>query len=193
MVRRTAVAGSLAGMSFLKLDFFWFSFIKDTLTLIADDLQRTFEDGVFKRILSFFFPFFAPDIDASGSIGSDGFGTANAAAAAASVACFQSRSAVEADIAGLLVLEGAKGAISTDGPSSATSFFATPVGDCFLEATFFFAFFFVGDGVAAFAASDEGFKSIETPVSESYLLDEGLSSRFVNYMNRWPGFVNIGK
>ncbi|MCA0931406.1 NADH:flavin oxidoreductase [Lutimonas saemankumensis] len=41
--------------------------------------------------------------------------------------------------------------------------------------------------------SDEGFKSTETPVSESYLLGEGLSSRFVNYMNRWPGFVNTGK
>lgn len=39
---------------------------------------------------------------------------------------------------------------------------------------------------------DEGFTSAETPVPESYLLKEGLSVKFVDYMNKWPGFVNIG-
>jgi len=33
------------------------------------------------------------------------------------------------------------------------------------------------------------FKSIETPVSPAYLTQEGLSDAFVEYMKRWPDFV----
>jgi 2,4-dienoyl-CoA reductase-like NADH-dependent reductase (Old Yellow Enzyme family) len=41
--------------------------------------------------------------------------------------------------------------------------------------------------------ADESFTCAETPVPESHLLNEGLSTKFVNYMNKWPGFVTIGK
>lgn len=34
------------------------------------------------------------------------------------------------------------------------------------------------------------FRPIETPVSEEYLREEGLSPQFINYMRRWPGFVD---
>ena len=37
--------------------------------------------------------------------------------------------------------------------------------------------------------TDKDFRPKELPVSESYLNSEGLSERFVNYMRRWPGFV----
>lgn len=37
--------------------------------------------------------------------------------------------------------------------------------------------------------ADNEFKPIENPVSEKYLISEGLSPKFVNYMRRWPGFV----
>jgi 2,4-dienoyl-CoA reductase-like NADH-dependent reductase (Old Yellow Enzyme family) len=33
------------------------------------------------------------------------------------------------------------------------------------------------------------FESIKTPVSEQYLLNEGLSKKFIKYMSRWPNFV----
>ncbi len=33
------------------------------------------------------------------------------------------------------------------------------------------------------------FEAIETPVSEQYLFNEGLSKKFIKYMGRWPGFV----
>jgi 2,4-dienoyl-CoA reductase-like NADH-dependent reductase (Old Yellow Enzyme family) len=33
------------------------------------------------------------------------------------------------------------------------------------------------------------FTSIQTPVSKSYLANEGLSNAFVDYMQRWPNFV----
>ncbi|WP_440067045.1 NADH:flavin oxidoreductase [Tenacibaculum discolor] len=36
---------------------------------------------------------------------------------------------------------------------------------------------------------DPSFKSIETPVSKDYLINEGLSDTFINYMRRWPNFV----
>ena len=34
------------------------------------------------------------------------------------------------------------------------------------------------------------FTSIETPVSKKHLRQEGLSDTFINYMNRWTGFVS---
>ena len=37
---------------------------------------------------------------------------------------------------------------------------------------------------------DPQFTSIETPVSKSYLANEGLSSAFIDYMQRWPDFVH---
>lgn len=37
--------------------------------------------------------------------------------------------------------------------------------------------------------NDDNFKTIDTPVSVSYLNNEGLSSVFINYMKRWPNFV----
>jgi 2,4-dienoyl-CoA reductase-like NADH-dependent reductase (Old Yellow Enzyme family) len=33
------------------------------------------------------------------------------------------------------------------------------------------------------------FETIETPVSEDYLFNEGLSKNFIKYMSGWPGFV----
>jgi len=33
------------------------------------------------------------------------------------------------------------------------------------------------------------FEATETPVSEQYLLKEGLSEKFITYMRRWPNFV----
>jgi 2,4-dienoyl-CoA reductase-like NADH-dependent reductase (Old Yellow Enzyme family) len=33
------------------------------------------------------------------------------------------------------------------------------------------------------------FVPVETPVSRSYLKNEGLSEAFIDYMNKWPGFV----
>lgn len=39
------------------------------------------------------------------------------------------------------------------------------------------------------AIADPHFKSIATPVSESYLRNEGLGDAFISYMNRWPGFM----
>ncbi len=33
------------------------------------------------------------------------------------------------------------------------------------------------------------FEPVETPVSEQYLSNEGLSKKFIDYMQRWPGFV----
>ena len=38
-------------------------------------------------------------------------------------------------------------------------------------------------------AADESFSSTPTPVSETYLRDEGLGPAFVNYMRTWKGFV----
>lgn len=38
-------------------------------------------------------------------------------------------------------------------------------------------------------AEDPNFTPIENPVSEAYLKSQGLSDIFVNYMKRWPGFV----
>ncbi|MCA0132046.1 NADH:flavin oxidoreductase [Winogradskyella alexanderae] len=34
------------------------------------------------------------------------------------------------------------------------------------------------------------FEPIKNPVTEGYLLNEGLSKTFINYMRRWEGFVN---
>ncbi len=36
---------------------------------------------------------------------------------------------------------------------------------------------------------DKNFQPAQLPVSETYLRKEGLSEQFVNYMRRWPGFV----
>lgn len=36
---------------------------------------------------------------------------------------------------------------------------------------------------------DPNFRPIDNPVSEAYLFSQGLSPKFVNYMRRWPGFV----
>lgn len=36
---------------------------------------------------------------------------------------------------------------------------------------------------------DPDFEPVETPVSEQYLFQEGLSRKFVDYMRRWPDFV----
>ena len=36
---------------------------------------------------------------------------------------------------------------------------------------------------------DLNFSPIDNPVSEAYLKSEGLSDVFINYMRRWPGFV----
>ena len=38
-------------------------------------------------------------------------------------------------------------------------------------------------------AADSNFVSIATPVSETYLRNEGLGTAFVNYMRTWKGFV----
>jgi 2,4-dienoyl-CoA reductase-like NADH-dependent reductase (Old Yellow Enzyme family) len=38
-------------------------------------------------------------------------------------------------------------------------------------------------------AADPNFTSTPTPVSETYLRDEGLGPAFVNYMRTWKGFV----
>jgi len=38
-------------------------------------------------------------------------------------------------------------------------------------------------------AADPDFASMQTPVSEAYLRDEGLGPAFVNYMRTWKGFV----
>lgn len=37
---------------------------------------------------------------------------------------------------------------------------------------------------------DSNFKTISLPVSEEYLLSEGLSDKFINYMRNWKGFVD---
>jgi 2,4-dienoyl-CoA reductase-like NADH-dependent reductase (Old Yellow Enzyme family) len=39
------------------------------------------------------------------------------------------------------------------------------------------------------AITDPQFESIETPVSYAYLKKEGLGDAFINYMKRWPGFM----
>lgn len=36
---------------------------------------------------------------------------------------------------------------------------------------------------------DSSFKSIETPVSKEYLINEGLSDTFINNMHKWHNFV----
>jgi 2,4-dienoyl-CoA reductase-like NADH-dependent reductase (Old Yellow Enzyme family) len=33
------------------------------------------------------------------------------------------------------------------------------------------------------------FEPVDIPVSEQYLIDEGLGKKFIQYMHRWPGFV----
>ena len=38
-------------------------------------------------------------------------------------------------------------------------------------------------------AADSDFEPVRPPVSRQYLADEGLSPAFVEYMNRWPGFI----
>lgn len=42
---------------------------------------------------------------------------------------------------------------------------------------------------AARVIENPNFEPIETPVSETYLRKEGLSSNFLKYMQRWPNFV----
>jgi len=37
--------------------------------------------------------------------------------------------------------------------------------------------------------ADPDFIPVRPPVSRQHLLDEGLSDTFVEYMNRWPGFI----
>jgi 2,4-dienoyl-CoA reductase-like NADH-dependent reductase (Old Yellow Enzyme family) len=39
------------------------------------------------------------------------------------------------------------------------------------------------------AAADANFSAIATPVSETYLHEEGLGPAFVQYMRTWKGFV----
>jgi len=41
--------------------------------------------------------------------------------------------------------------------------------------------------------NDSNFKTIDTPVSEEYLLNQGLSPVFVDYMRRWPNFVETNQ
>ena len=41
--------------------------------------------------------------------------------------------------------------------------------------------------------ADPNFKPIETPVSTAYLKAEGLSETFINYMRKWPDFVESNK
>ena len=41
------------------------------------------------------------------------------------------------------------------------------------------------------AISDKDFTTIPTPVSKNHLRKEGLSDVFINYMTRWPDFVEI--
>ena len=36
---------------------------------------------------------------------------------------------------------------------------------------------------------DSEFESTKTPVSKEYLVKEGLSEKFINYMRRWADFV----
>ncbi len=36
---------------------------------------------------------------------------------------------------------------------------------------------------------DSNFKSAQTPVSEEYLIGQGLSPKFIQYMRKWPSFV----
>ena len=38
-------------------------------------------------------------------------------------------------------------------------------------------------------AADPGFEPVKTPVSRDYLASEGLSTKFINYMSGWKGFV----
>ncbi len=38
---------------------------------------------------------------------------------------------------------------------------------------------------------DAKFEPLETPVAKEYLAKEGLGEKFVNYMTRWPGFVEV--
>lgn len=42
------------------------------------------------------------------------------------------------------------------------------------------------------ALADLAFEPIATPVSRDYLLQEGLSETFVDYMSGWAGFVEGG-
>lgn len=37
--------------------------------------------------------------------------------------------------------------------------------------------------------TDQNFEPIQLPASKAYLSEEGLSSKFITYMNRWPNFV----
>lgn len=37
--------------------------------------------------------------------------------------------------------------------------------------------------------TDPNFEPIQLPASKAYLSEEGLSSKFITYMNRWPNFV----
>jgi 2,4-dienoyl-CoA reductase-like NADH-dependent reductase (Old Yellow Enzyme family) len=37
--------------------------------------------------------------------------------------------------------------------------------------------------------SQPDFKPVELPVSSAYLQEEGLGERFIEYMGRWPGFI----
>ena len=34
------------------------------------------------------------------------------------------------------------------------------------------------------------FETVALPVTRNYLKDEGLSPSFIEYMDRWPGFVS---
>ena len=36
---------------------------------------------------------------------------------------------------------------------------------------------------------DPDFEPIELPVTKQHLLNEGLSDKFIKYMQRWQGFV----
>lgn len=38
-------------------------------------------------------------------------------------------------------------------------------------------------------AADPAFEPVRPPVTRHYLADEGLSPAFIEYMNRWPGFI----
>ena len=37
--------------------------------------------------------------------------------------------------------------------------------------------------------ADSSFRAIETPVSRDYLKEQGLGIKFIDYMSKWPGFV----
>ena len=39
------------------------------------------------------------------------------------------------------------------------------------------------------AIENPNFEPAELPVTETYLVTQGLSSKFINYMKRWPNFV----